>query len=158
MKKIILGFIFILLTSCQQVLPNVPQTETKANNDAASYNILLLKAVNGDAEAQFSLSNLIDPNIGLLSKEEAIKTTTNIQAIWLRKSAYSGRKDALEALAHEYLVGKSQTPIVGSSGIPKDYELYMCFHRSGLGEKKIADCQQMEMSKGYIFNLNPGTD
>lgn len=122
------------------------EKETSDKSFFKLYKSELIKAINGDAEAQFGMANVHYPYIGLLPPEEALRTTLNIQAAWLRKAAYGGNKRAIDALAHDYLIG---TPVV-----PKDYDLYLCFHNVNYDQQKIKECQQLELSKDYITDLS----
>lgn len=114
---------------------------------AQAHNILLPLAQAGDAEAQFTLTLLVNPNLGLLPTHSIFDAAKLLNVTWLRRSAHQGFDDALISLEHEYRIG--------STIVPQDVELARCFHNAQRDKTVVATCRQLEETKGYIRTPEP---
>lgn len=123
------------------------QIATSRDDHAEVYRLLLPLAEGGDAESQFGLSSIVDPNVGLVSANKYAETAVTIEGMWLRRAAYNGWPQAVDDIAEAYKRGYR--------GFPKDALVSDCFHRVENGIEKVDKCQKMELDKGYIVAVKP---
>ena len=114
-----------------------------------AYWLMIPLAQEANPEAAMGLSVLTDPNASYLSASQAVQMGVLHRAGWLRRAAYGSWPAALDELSAAYA---SWEP-----GFAKDRELASCFRNARTHKIPVKQCQELELRKGYIRNMEPAS-